>query len=552
MLKTHAFSGSVATPSLPPGIARVGGAPHSTRVFRHPAFLSLILGAVAATGFAPLELWPLTVLAIAGWAALVHRAATLKQALWLGYAWGVGHFTVNNNWFQHAFDFQDAMPPVLGYFAAVALALYIAVYPAMAAGIAWRFRQPRAAGPAASTSWHDGPDASYLLAFGAAWIATEYLRGVMFTGYAWDPLGVIWVPVAGVAHLSAFVGTYALSGLTVVAAGSLLLLAQRRWTMPAIAVAATILAALSAPLTRAPDAASGSPVVRVVQPNIGQADRGPDDGERVLRALLARSGKPGPAPRLVVWPEGMVRDLLEGGYPSYIYNGRPAWWARRRIASVLGPRDLVLTGATALAFDDAGDIASAANSVFAVDARARLVGRFDKAHLVPYGEYLPMKAILEPLGLRRLVPGDFDFSPGPGPRNLSVPGFGAVGVQVCYEIIFSGEVVDRRNRPRFLFNPSNDAWFGKWGPPQHLAQARMRAIEEGLPIVRATPTGISAVIAADGRLLATIPHETAGAIELPIPPALPPTPFARLGNILAAIVAAALLAGAIAIRRRRR
>ncbi|WP_375401944.1 apolipoprotein N-acyltransferase [uncultured Sphingomonas sp.] len=508
-------------------------------MFSRPVLLSLVLGAVAACGFAPLELWPLTLLAVAGWAWLVHQAGSLRQALWLGYAFGVGHFTVNDNWFQHAFDFQDAMPPVLGYFAAVALALYLAVYPTIAAGIAWRFRGR-------------APDAAYALAFGAAWIATEWLRAVLFTGYAWDPLGVVWVPVMGVARLSAFVGTYALSGLTVVAAVSLLLLLWRSWTFPAIAGAGLALAALSAPLTRAPDAAPGSPLVRIVQPDIGQEERGPDDGERVLRALLARSGEPGPVPRLVVWPEGVVRDYLEDGYPGYIYYGRPAPLIRRRIASVLGPSDLVVTGGTALSFDRNDDIAAAANSVFAVDAAGRLRGRYDKAHLVPYGEYLPMKALLEPLGLRRLVPGDFDFSPGPGPRNLPLPGFGAVGMQLCYEIVFSGEVVDPANRPRFLFNPSNDAWFGRWGPPQHLAQARMRAVEEGLPIVRATPTGISAVIAADGRLLATIPHETAGAVELPIPPALPPTLFSRFGNLLAALVAAPLLGLAVAIRRRAR
>ncbi|HEX8382213.1 MAG TPA: apolipoprotein N-acyltransferase [Sphingomonas sp.] len=508
-------------------------------MFLHPALLSLLLGAVAACGFAPLQLWPLTLLAVAGWAWLVHRAPSLKRALWLGYAFGVGHFTVNNNWFQHAFDFQDAMPPVLGYFAAVALALYLAVYPAMAAGIAWRFRGRL-------------PDAGYALAFGAAWIATEWLRAVMFTGYAWNPLGVIWVPVPGVARMSAFIGTYALSGLTLVAAVGLLSLPARRWAFPAIAGGAVALAALSAPLTRAPDGAPGGALVRVVQPDIGQEERGPDDGERVLRALLARSGEPGPVPRLVVWPEGVVRDLLEDGYPRYIYGDRLPGIMRRRIASVLGPRDLVLTGGTALTFDAAGDIAAATNSVFAVDAAARLRGRYDKAHLVPYGEYLPMKWLLEPLGLRRLVPGDFDFSPGPAPRNLVLPGFGAVGMQLCYEIIFSGEVVDRRARPRFLFNPSNDAWFGRWGPPQHLAQARMRAMEEGLPIVRATPTGISAVIAADGRLLASIPHERAGAIEVAIPQALPPTLFARWGNLVAGLVAAMLLAGAIAIRGRRR
>ena len=172
---------------------------------------------------------------------------------------------------------------------------------------------------------------------------------------------------------------------------------------------------------------------------------------------------------------------------------------------MLGPRDLLLTGGTALSFTADDRIEAAANSVFAIGPDARILGRYDKAHLVPYGEYLPVPWLLKPLGLSRLVPGDLDFTPGPGPRNLSLPGFGPLGIQLCYEIIFSGEVVDRAQRPRALFNPSNDAWFGSWGPPQHLAQARMRAIEEGLPIIRATPTGISAVIAADGTLLATVP-----------------------------------------------
>ena len=171
---------------------------------------------------------------------------------------------------------------------------------------------------------------------------------------------------------------------------------------------------------------------------------------------------------------------------------------------------------------------------------------------MPYGEYLPMPWLLKPLGLARLVPGDMDFSAGPGPRNLRLPVFGQVGVQICYEIIFSGQVVDEAHRPRLLFNPSNDAWFGRWGPPQHLAQARMRAIEEGLPIIRSTPNGISAIIAADGRLLATVPHLTAGAAEAPLPAALPPTVFSRLGNMLALAVAMALAAIGVAIRRRAR
>ena len=190
--------------------------------------------------------------------------------------------------------------------------------------------------------------------------------------------------------------------------------------------------------------------------------------------------------------------------------------------------------------------------MLAVDARARILGRYDKAHLVPYGEYLPVPWLLKPLGLARLIPGDIDFKPGPGPRDFALPAFGLVGGQVCYEIVFSGEVVDEDHRPAILFNPSNDAWFGHWGPPQHLAQARMRAIEEGLPILRSTPNGISAVIAADGRLLGSLPLGRMGAIDLPMPQPLPPTLFSRLGNWAAAIVTILLLLGAVAIRRRAR
>ena len=113
---------------------------------------------------------------------------------------------------------------------------------------------------------------------------------------------------------------------------------------------------------------------------------------------------------------------------------------------------MLLTGHTPLRFDAAGDVVGASNSVFAIDGRARIVGRYDKAHLVPYGEYLPMPWLLRPLGLARLVPGDLDFDDGPGPRTLTIPGFGAIGFQICYEIIFSGQTVDEAHRPRMIFN----------------------------------------------------------------------------------------------------
>lgn len=504
-----------------------------------PALLSFLLGGIAATGFAPLGWWPVTLACLAVWMWLIHAAPTLRAALWRAWLFGLAHFSVGNNWIAKAFTYQDAMPHALGLVAPVLLSLYLAVYPMLAAGVAWRFRRER-------------PDAAFVLIFAAAWIATEYLRATMLTGYPWNPLSEMWLPT-GIAAGAQFVGSYALSGIAVAAAGALGIAYLRSWRFPAaVFVFLALLSLVSADwsglatVAEKPDA----PRVRVVQPDLDQEQRPRDDyAEANLQALSGRSGTPHDAPRLVVWPEGALRFLPEDGYPpQYYWKGSP-YLTRARIAQLLGPNDIVLTGGNALKFDADGKLVAVTNSIFAIDATGKLLGRYDKAHLVPWGEYLPARPLMSAIGLSRLVPGDTDFAPGPGPATMELPRFGKVGFQVCYEIIFSGSIVDRRHRPAFLFHPSNDSWYGYWGQAEHLAQARMRAIEEGLPVIRATPTGISAIIDAHGRVLASIPADTAGAIELPIPPAEPPTLFARAGNLMAFLVALILALAAIALRR---
>ncbi len=516
------------------------------RALPRPRLIALLTGAVSATAFAPLDWWVAGLVCFAILLRLTHEAPTLKQALLRGWLFGLGHFTVGNNWIQHAFTYQDKMPAELGYVAVVLLSLYLAIYPALAMGLAWRFGQGRKL------------DLPFVLVAGATWIVSEYLRAVLFTGYPWNPLGVIWLPVPGVAQTASWIGTYALSGLTLLVAGALLLASQRHWRFP-VGVAATVaLLALSTILFRPtpPDIQSVRPIVRVLQPNVGQETV--LDGsyaQKALSELLRLSNDTatilpgGPIPRLIVWPEGTVDYWIEEGYPAAWYAKNDPRTVRRMIAQTLGPKDIALVGATGLLFKGDTKLDAATNSVFAIDASGAILGRYDKAHLVPYGEYLPMRAILQPLGLSRLVAGEIDYEPGPGPRTLNVPGFGEIGMQICYEIIFSGQTVDPAKRPAILFNPSNDAWFGAWGPPQHLAQARMRAIEEGLPILRATPTGISAIIDARGKVVAAAGMGESKAIEGPMPKALPPTLFARLGNLAAALVAALLLAIAIAFRR---
>jgi len=498
-------------------------------VLRFPKTLALIAGLASATGFAPLDLWPLTFACVALLLHLVITAPNLRGALARGYWFAVGHFTIGLNWIAGSFAYQDAMPHWLGWFAVVALSLYLAAYPAMAAGLAWRHGRAN--------------KLVFVLLFAAAWIVTEWLRATVFTGFAWNPLGVVLVDAASP---SAMIGTYGLSGLACLLSGAIFLLAARHWR-PAFAILAGVLLANVATqkwlsLSNADAAYMRGPLVRVVQPNIGQQDKHNDAFDAInFRKLEAMTGAPERTPRLLLWPEAAIPDYIEE---------EP--WARARLATLLGPKDALLTGGVALEYDKTGDLVGARNSVFALLSNGSIAARYDKSHLVPYGEYLPMRPILSAIGLSRLVPGDLDFWPGPGPKSYAVPGFGEVGLQICYEIIFSGQVVDRHHRPDFLFNPSNDAWFGSWGPPQHLAQARLRAVEEGIPIVRSTPTGISAVVDANGEILKSLPYQQAGFIETRLPVAHAPTLFSRFGNHLPLGFALLLAITGIALRRRLR
>jgi apolipoprotein N-acyltransferase len=513
---------------------------------RRPKLLALLLGAVSATGFAPLHLWPLTLLALAGWMALVARSAKGSRALGVGWAFGVGHFVIGLNWIATAFTYQAAMPAWLGWIAVILLSLYLAVYPALTAWGAWLVK------PRGDTHF---AAPSYLLAFGGLWIITEWLRSWVFTGFAWNPMGVITVPHAAVP--ARWIGTYGMSGIVFLLAGVLILAWFRRRVAAAALFGSLLLfwgAAFVSQMGGSADAAVRSKgvariPVTVVQPNVGQEDKWEGSKADANFAKLARLTTPkDDIPRLILWPEAAVPDYLERGYPSVYYDRSPAE-ARARIVRLMNPNDIMLLGALKLELDKAGDVVGARNAVMTVHADGTLGPRYDKAHLVPYGEYLPMRPILSAIGLSRLAPGDIDFWPGPGPRTLDLGAFGRAGLQICYEIIFSGQVVDRDHRPDFIFNPSNDAWFGSWGPPQHLAQARLRAIEEGLPVIRATPTGISAVIDADGRIVESLPMHKAGRIDTTVPTVRAPTLFARSGNSLPVGFALLLLALAIAFRR---
>ncbi|HET6537558.1 MAG TPA: apolipoprotein N-acyltransferase [Sphingopyxis sp.] len=520
---------------------------------RYPKGIAFVLGLISATGFAPLHFWPLSLLALAGWMALALQAPNMRRTLAIGWCFGVGHFLFGLNWIATAFTYQAAMPEWLGWIAVLLLALYLAIYPAMSALGGWLLA--RKTGPHHSRAL----SLSALLGFAGCWTLAEWLRSWLFTGFAWNPLSALTLPYA--AAPSRWIGTYGTSALVILAAGLILMLAARRYRDSAIGAALLALftgAALTDQMLDAADSAvenkggANTPLVTLVQPNIGQAEKWEGAHAAANFAKLAQLTKPLPttdAPRLILWPEAAIPDYLERGYPSYYYD-LPADTARQRLTALMNQVDVMLLGALKLEFDQAGNAIGARNSVMSLFSDGSLGPRYDKSHLVPYGEYLPMRPLLSALGLSRLAPGDLDFWPGPAARTLDLAGFGTVGLQICYEIIFSGQVTDPALRPAFIFNPSNDAWFGHWGPPQHLAQARLRAIEEGLPVLRSTPTGISAIIDASGHIQQSIPMHQAGRIDAHIPAAFSPTLFSRFGNILPIMFGLCLIAAAIAFRRR--
>jgi apolipoprotein N-acyltransferase len=499
--------------------------------------VAALLGAASALAFEPVGWWPLLLVAFAVLCELICRTKSLWRALLVGWAFGLGQFVVGLNWIATAFTYQAAMPPWLGWVAVVLLSLYLAIYPALAAGLAWRFgRKDRVV---------------LVVVLGGAWAITEWLRGSMFTGFPWNPGAAALAPTPLIT-VTALIGTYGLSGLAVLLGGAVWLEYYRKWLPLVAIVGATALLWLlpSSPVPPDPLAILN---VRVVQPNIGQQDKWRSGFEdEAARRLAGLSGSPGGEPRLLLWPEAAVTDPLDDARTDE--HQAYAEFQRTRAASLLGPSDRLLTGGIAIASKDGVHVDGAANSVFALGPGGKVIGRYDKAHLVPYGEYLPMRPLLSAIGLSRLAPGDIDFSSGPGPRTIDLGGqWGKVGFQLCYEIIFSGDVVDEKNRPAFIFNPSNDAWFGRWGPPQHLAQARLRAAEEGLPVLRATPTGISAVIDGRGNVVKSLPWRTAGVIDAVLPPAANSPPlFARFGNVIPLLLGFLLIIGGIVLGRRRR
>lgn len=471
---------------------------------------AIALGALGALALPPVGLVPVLLIALPGLVWLLDGSLTRRAAFGAGWWWGLGWFLVGLYWIANALLIE---PEKFGWmipFATLGLSGVVAVFTGTAT---WLTRLSGVSG------------IGRVLVLAGAWTLMEWARSWVLTGFPWNPLGSVWDAAAPVLQLGSVIGVFGLSLFTLLVFGLPAVLADftpRRLKVAALAVALVLLAAAATGGAVRLAAAHGDAVpnvrLRLVQAAIGQSHKWKEElREAHLLAYLDLSKAPGwDHVTHVVWPETAAPFLLDHDAGH-----------RALVASVVPPGGMVLTGAPRVSPQGVAPF-QVWNSLMAIDGAAQVLGLYDKVHLVPFGEYVPFRGVLP----AQVNIGGTDFTPGTGLRTLTLPGLPPVSPLICYEAIFPAEVVGRDQiRPDWLLTITNDGWFGhSAGPYQHLAAGRMRAIEEGLPLVRAANTGISAVFDSWGREIVRLDLGRQGVVDSVLPKPLPPTFFARFGN----------------------
>lgn len=466
------------------------------------------LGALAATGQAPWDAWPLTLLGLAGLYGCFRATPGWRRAAWLGLAGGAGYFAVALSWIVEPFLVDIARHGWMAPFALVFSALGFALFWAGAQGIARRL----------------GGGA---LTWAALLTLSEALRGWLWTGFPWAQPGHVLIPTP-LLRWSAVGGALPLTFLVLITGAALWHVCFGR-RLPGVAGLVAFAALwITAPwLGAVPKPASDAPVVRLVQPNVPQAQKWDPAYMQAHFDRQMRFTRADPRPDLIVWPETALPVMLNraDGLLTAIAE------AARGAPVVLG----------AQRHEDGRYY----NSLLALDGQGRRAALYDKHHLVPFGEYVPFGDLLGRIGIHGLAQREgHGYAPGPGARLIDIDGLGTALPLICYEGVFPRDVAAAPGRADYLLLITNDAWFGQIsGPFQHLAQARLRSAEQGLPMIRAANTGVSAMIDAGGRITARIPLGQAGYLDTPLPPPAAPTPYARIGDwpTLALLVLLALV-----------
>ncbi len=455
---------------------------------------------------APWDLWFMGFAGLVGAFWLFQIAPKGLQAIGTGWMVGLGYFGFSMGWIVEPFMVDEAATGWMAPFGLLGLAGGLALFWALAFwGAAHATRHPVAA-------------------LVLAWTAAELARGYVLTGFPWGMIGYMWLPVTPIQWVSA-IGPYGLTLLSLIAAALLAVAIPLRSQAPralSVALGLTALAVMfggGAALTPPVQSLDGQPIVRLIQPNAPQhlkwrRDMVPVYYQRQLDYTAAQT-EDGKEPALIVWPETALPMLLH-----------QAGDALGQISLLAGDAQVVV----GLQREDEGKWY---NMLALMGPEGDLKQVYDKYHLVPFGEYMPAAELFSKfniLGLASRAEGG--YTPGTGPALLDLAGLGTALPLICYEAVFPQDVHRAPARPDMLLQITNDAWFGDYsGPYQHLAQARIRAIEQGLPMLRAANTGVSAVIDGGGRILAELPLNTEGYVDSPLPPPMPETLYSRTGDL---------------------
>ncbi|MBI4968899.1 MAG: apolipoprotein N-acyltransferase [Rhodospirillales bacterium] len=474
--------------------------------------LLILFGLAAAGALPPLHLVALLVPAFAGLVLMLDRPLCRAGAFFTGWWWGFGYFTAGLYWIANALFVDIAKFGWLVPFAVFGLSAGFAIFPGLATLLV---RDAKSQGPAR------------LLVLAGAWTLVEWLRGWVLTGFPWNLIGTVWTFSDVMIQPASAIGAHGLGFITVFLAALPVLLVERQpGPRVRLALAGGLALAILwvgfgwARLAGASDAMVPGVRLRLVQANIDQKEKWRQErrADHVAKHLDLSRRPPDPPsdppPTHILWPETAVPFLVERD-PM----------ALSVLAQAVPPGGLLITGVPR-ASAPAVEPFEVWNSLVAIDGQGRVVGAYDKVHLVPFGEYVPLRGLLP---IERIVPSKADFSTGPGPVSLALPGLPPASPLICYEVIFPGAVTDPANRPAWLLNVTNDGWFGmSSGPYQHLAAAILRAVEEGLPLVRAANTGISVVVNPYGRTVSHLKLGQTGFLDSPLPKPTPlPTYYSR-------------------------
>jgi apolipoprotein N-acyltransferase len=467
----------------------------------------------------------------------------LRFAFVTGWTAGCAYFLVCVWWIGEPFQVDAANQGWMAPFAIAAMSMGLAVFWGCGA---LGYRLMTGAG-------RRSVGAVQILIFAGVFAAAEWLRGNLFTGFPWDLTGETWRSGSALSQMAAIVGAYGLTWITL-AISSAMASANQGWSgrfTVAIALVALVAAYSfgSLRLAGAPKADPRAPTIRIVQADVKQESK---YDPAVFNSIVARYisltyNHAAPAPEIVIWPEGAIPAAM-GDYLA------PGTWTRQAIEGALSPGEVLMLGGYRVADADASPpiIFNSLAVLRRSNEGLAPIGLYDKYRLVPFGEFLPFDSLAARLGIKTFVHVGDGFTSGPAPRPLHPPGLPILQPLICYEAMYPGlahaGAKSAALRASWIVNVSNDAWFGTTsGPWQSLNMAGYRAIEEGVPMVRATPTGVSAVIDSFGRISAheSLGQNAYGVIDARLPPALEPTPFSQLGDLpFAGMLLASLLAAA--------